>query len=58
MIDSIYLNAIMEANKLGAKGYQVIGAEMPHSAADDYKIKLIIIRPILRGAADKLWFDE
>ena len=58
MIDPIYLSAIMEANKLGAKGLQVVGAEMPHSAADDYRIKLIIMRPIPRGAASKAWFDE
>jgi len=58
MIDSIYLNAIIEANKAGARGWQVIGAEMPDNVADDYRIRLTLIRPSLRSATQREWFDK
>ena len=56
-VDPIYLNAIIEANKLGARGIQVIGAEMPSSALDDYRIKLFITTPIIGTACEKQWFE-
>lgn len=57
-IDSIYYNAIIEANKFGAKGWQVVGAEMSDRATDNYKIKLMLMRPIPKSASQMEWFDE
>lgn len=56
--DAIYFNAIIEANKLGAKGFQIVEAIMPQSAGESYRIKFVITRPIPRSATQKDWYEE
>lgn len=54
----LILNALKDANKLGAKGIEVIGYLMPESVISDYRINLITRIPYPQSALDKPWYDE
>lgn len=56
-MENMYEEAIYKANKLGAKGLQVIGIILPRSATDDPRISFIVKVPEQQSATDKLWYD-
>lgn len=58
MDHGLFLDALKRANKLGAKGMQIVDYIMPESAMSDYRITLItaIVEP--RTAAEGNWYDE
>jgi len=56
MDDRIY-NAIVKANKLGAKGIQVIGYIEPRSAADNNNLILITQIPVSVTASATQWHE-
>jgi len=57
MIDNMVIDAIKRANKLGAKGYMVVGVIGPQNAIDDYRIELIVIEPPLQNATELPWYE-
>ncbi len=58
MEHALFLDALIRANKLGAKGMRVVDYILPESAISDYRITLIsaIVEP--RTAAEGNWYDE
>ena len=52
------LEAIIRANKLGAKGVQVIGYIEPQTASQPSSFLLITRIPELISASDKEWYDD
>lgn len=52
------MDAIIRANKLGAKGVQVVWAEWPKSATEDQRIILVIQEPLVTNATEKLWYED
>ena len=56
-MEEIILDAIKRANKLGAKGIEVIGYVEPQSAGDDYNYTLVTSVPDENlTAGDKPWY--
>jgi len=56
-MEEIILDAIKRANKLGAKGIEVIGYVEPQSAGDDYNYTLVTRVPDENlTAGDKPWY--
>ena len=56
--DPLTLDALRRANKLGAKGIEVVGYIISDSAASDGKINLITRQPYPQSALDKSWYEE
>jgi len=57
MLDAIIVDAIKRANKLGAKGIEVVGYTEPYSASQDLRIMLIVKLPELTSACDRAWYE-
>ena len=49
--------AIIRANKLGARGIQVIEYIEPQCATAEPILLLVTQIPVLQGAAEKVWYD-
>ena len=57
-MDEMILEAIIRANKLGAKGVQVIGYIEPQTASQPSSFLLITRISELISASDKEWYDD
>ncbi len=52
------LDAILEANQLGAKGIQVIGYSEPQSAAETPNFVLLVQTPEQGTTSEPAWYDK
>ena len=57
MVTAIILEAVRKANKLGAKGYEVIDCLEPQSASESLELKLITRIPREKSAVERMWYD-
>lgn len=55
MIEAQIKELIIEANKLGGKGVQVVGVREPEVATEDYI--LVTRTPERRSASEPMWYD-
>ena len=56
--DDLILEAIIRANKLGAKGTEVIGFLRPGSAISDCRYSLVAQIPKPTTASELMWYDR
>jgi len=57
MDKEMWINAIYRANKIGAKGLQIVGIAEPQSATADRIIIFTITKP-QETAASTPWYDK
>ena len=57
-MEDVILKAIIEANKLGAKGLQVTGYTRPATASEPPDLKLIATIPRNGTASELAWYDK
>jgi len=58
VMEPIYQRAIKRANKLGAKGFEVVEIIEPQNATDDPEIRFVSRKPESGAATEKQWFDD
>ena len=58
LIDYWIEEAIIRANKLGAKGYQVVAIKEPECATSDGKLTLVLTKPRIGNATDIPWYER
>jgi len=59
MDESLVQHLVVEACKLGARGYQVIGWEPPRSSSDDSRGRLLHVRPAPPSSASQpMWYER
>ncbi len=57
-MDDIYLDAIRRANKLGAKGVEVIAYSLPETASSPNRIILYTKIPDDCSSGDLPWYEK
>jgi hypothetical protein len=56
--DSHVLSLLTRANKMGAKGMQVIAYIAPQNASDNPEGTFVVKTPDITCASDRSWYDE
>ena len=56
-MDEIILEAILRANKLGARGQRVIAVREPETASESPFLKLTTDSPIAETASEREWYE-
>ena len=58
MTHEVIKEAIMRANRMGARGIQVVDYQEPQTASDEDRLMLIMQIPPVADATDQAWYEK